>query len=182
MSGGLAQRLCKAAVELDAAAATVWEEALDYERVDLAEACCPPDSVLASTMLEVGGSARRHSWWNGFDLVTRVGAEKLHETLRKARPRVIWASPPGDDTSKPEDQGNPEKATNLAAQRRRNRRIQQNLSWLLCALYAEGWCEVRSAGETGLSRVLAVYPCRLEDAVSVGSRRWLRSGSPRREH
>ena len=61
MSGGLAQRLCKAAAELDTAAATVWEEALDYERVDIAEVCCPPDSILASTMLEVGGSARRYT-------------------------------------------------------------------------------------------------------------------------
>ena len=59
VSGVLAQRLCKAAVELDTAAATVWEDALDHERVDLAEVCCPRDSVLARTMLEVGGSARR---------------------------------------------------------------------------------------------------------------------------
>ena len=177
VSGGLAQRLCKAAAELDTAAATVWEEALDYERVDLAEVCCPPDSVLTSTMLEVGGSARRYSWWNGFDLVTRAGAEKLQETLRKARPRVIWASPPNDETSKPEDQRNPEKATNLAAQRRRNRRIQQNLCWLLCAMYAEGWCEVvleqpASCGSwrSTLADLKTQFPWVRVDGCAVGLR------------
>ena len=134
VSKAVTQKMWQAASELDALTATVWEETLDYERVGLAEVCCASDSVLTNTMLSLGGSARRCSWWNGFGLATRRGAEKLCDALRQQRPRVIWATPPSEA-------GTTEQSENTE-RRQRTKRIHRNLCWVLCELYKEGWCDL----------------------------------------
>ena len=84
VSGGLAQRLCKAAAELDTAVATVWEEALDYERVDLALQRCVVHQTAYSPVRCLKLAVR---------LVSKIGGTAL--TWSRARGQRSFTKPSG---------------------------------------------------------------------------------------
>ena len=44
-------------------------------------------------MTSLGGHAVQHSHWNGFDLTTKAGTDKLKEDLLDKKPRVVWMTP-----------------------------------------------------------------------------------------
>ena len=65
-------------------------------RLDLAEICCTPDSPLSACVNSSGGSAERFSFWNGFDLASTTGTNRLIHELKKKKPKWLWMSPPCD--------------------------------------------------------------------------------------
>ena len=61
----------------------------------LFEVACSPDSVLTKTMQQVTGneaSARRLSYFNGFDLSTGKGVRQVLQEIYKCRPVHVWLS------------------------------------------------------------------------------------------
>ena len=69
-------------------------KATRYGRVDFAEVCCTSDSFLSGAVMSLGGHAAQYSHWNGFDLTTKAGTDKLKEDLLEKKPRVVWMTPP----------------------------------------------------------------------------------------
>ena len=61
---------------------------------DFAEVCCTSDSLLSRAVTSIGGRAVQYSHWNGFDLTTKAGTDKLKEDLLEKKPRVVWMTPP----------------------------------------------------------------------------------------
>ena len=68
-------------VSLDDAVIDLWMQATRYGRVDFAEVCCTSDSLLSGAVTSIGGRAVQYSHWNGFDLTTMAGTDKLKEDL-----------------------------------------------------------------------------------------------------
>ena len=56
---------------------TAWQAATSHGSVDLIEVCCASDSTLADTIKQHGGRFMRCSIWNGYDLHSRDGVDKL---------------------------------------------------------------------------------------------------------
>jgi len=56
-------------------------EAVKFGRLDLAEVCCSSDSKLTQQVLALGGTAERYSDWNGYNLVSRKGAQLLRDEI-----------------------------------------------------------------------------------------------------
>ena len=54
-----------------------WMKATRYGRVDFAEVCCTSDSLLSGAVTSLGGRVVHYSHWNGFDLTTEAGTDKL---------------------------------------------------------------------------------------------------------
>ena len=81
-------------VSLDDAVIDPWMQATRYGRVDFAEVCCTSDSLLSGALTSIGGRAVHDSHWNGFDLTTKAGTNKLKEDLLEKKPRVVWMAPP----------------------------------------------------------------------------------------
>ena len=67
---------------------------LDDAVFDFAEVCCASDSLLSGAVTSHGGHAVQHSHWNGFDLTTKAGTDKLKEYLLEKKPRIVWMTPP----------------------------------------------------------------------------------------
>ena len=86
--------LILSAVSLDDAVVDPWMKATRYGRVDFAEVCCTSDSLLSGPVTSIGGLAVQYSHWNGFDLTTKAGTDKLKEDLLEKKPRIVWMSPP----------------------------------------------------------------------------------------
>ena len=82
--------LTLSAVSLDDAVVDPWMKATRCGRVDFAEVCCTSDSLLSGAVTSIGGCAVQYSHWNGFDLTTKAGSDKLKEDLFEERPRVVW--------------------------------------------------------------------------------------------
>ena len=82
------------AVSLDDAVVDPWMKATRYGRVDFAEVCCTSDSLLSGAVTSLGGRAVQYSHWNGFDLTTKAGTDKLKEDLLEKKPRVVWMTTP----------------------------------------------------------------------------------------
>ena len=82
------------AVSLDDAVVDPWMKATRYGRVDFAEVCCTSDSLLSGAVTSLGGSPVQYSHWNGCDLTTKAGTDKLKEDLLEKKPRVVWMTPP----------------------------------------------------------------------------------------
>ena len=80
-SGVIAKDLLKslilASVSLDDAVVDPWMKATRYGRVDFAEVCCTSDNLLSGAVTSLGGRAVQYSHWNGFDLTTKAGTDKL---------------------------------------------------------------------------------------------------------
>ena len=81
-------------MNLDDAVIDPWMKATRYGRVDFAEVCCTSDSLLSGAVTSIGGRAAQCSHWNGFDLTTKAGTDKLKEDLLEKKPRVVWMTPP----------------------------------------------------------------------------------------
>ena len=94
LAGRTLSALMMAAGTLANAAQVSWTNAVRYNRTDLAEICCTPDSQLAGEVISKGGTADRYSYWNGYDLTTRKGTDALRSSLDSTRPRWVWMSPP----------------------------------------------------------------------------------------
>ena len=77
----LFKSLIMSAVSLDDAVVDPWMKVTRYGRVDFAEVCETSDSLLSGAVTSLGGCAVQYSHWNGFDLTTKVGTEKLKEDL-----------------------------------------------------------------------------------------------------
>ena len=45
-------------------------------------------------MTSIGGCAVQYSHWNGSDLTSKAGTDKLKEDLLEKKPRVVWMTPP----------------------------------------------------------------------------------------
>ena len=92
----LFKSLILSAVSLDDAVISInpLMQATRYGRVDFAEACCTSDSWLSGAVTSIGGRAVQYSHWNGFDLTTKTGTDKLKEDLLEKKPRVVWMTPP----------------------------------------------------------------------------------------
>ena len=58
------------------------------------EICATNDSPLVSAAEDVGGEGLRASLWNGNDLTTRRGRERLYVYCSAKRPRHVWFSLP----------------------------------------------------------------------------------------
>ena len=67
-----------AAQHLDASCADCWNRAVRFGRPDLLEVCAHSDSPLVEAVESAGGQDLRTSFWNGYDLTTRRGRERLH--------------------------------------------------------------------------------------------------------
>ena len=63
-------------------------QATRHRRVDVAEVCCTSDSLLSGAVTSIGERAVQHSHWNGFDLTTKAGTDKLKEDLLEKKPPV----------------------------------------------------------------------------------------------
>ena len=61
-------------------------------RVDFAEVCCTSDSLLSGAVTSIAGCSVQYSHWNGFDLTTKAGTDKLKEDLLEKKPGVVWDS------------------------------------------------------------------------------------------
>ena len=53
-----------------------------------------PDTLLSGAMMSIGGRAMQYSHWNGFDLTTKAGTDKLKKDLLEKNPRDVWITPP----------------------------------------------------------------------------------------
>ena len=71
-----------------------WEELTSLSRLFLLEVACSERSLLSEEVLSRNGpnSAMRCAHWNGFDLTTRSGVDKLKQLIRERRPKHIWIS------------------------------------------------------------------------------------------
>ena len=97
-SGAIAKDFYKSlilsAVSLDDAVIDPWMQATCCGRVDFAEVCCTFDSLLSGAVTSIDGRAVQYSHWNGCDLTTKAGTDKLKEDLLEKKPRVAWMTPP----------------------------------------------------------------------------------------
>ena len=95
-------------------------------------------------MTSIGGRAVQYSHWNGFDLTTKAGTDKLKKDLLEKKPRVVWMTPPCTT-----------QRTQRSQSRSRFHRIQMNILVVFLWLVTQDWCETileQMTGSTGLGR------------------------------
>ena len=92
--------------------------------------CCISGTLLSGAVTSVGGRAVQYSHWNGFDLTTKAGTDKLNEDLLENRQRVVWMTP---------------LCTTQRAQQSQSRskfhQIQMNILVVFLWLVEQDWCE-----------------------------------------
>ena len=49
--------------------------------------------LLSGVVTSIVGRAVQYSYWNGFDLTTKAGTNKLKEDLLQKKPWVVWMTP-----------------------------------------------------------------------------------------
>ena len=81
-------------------------------------------------MTSLGGHAVQKSHWNGFDLTTEAGTDKLKEDLLEKKPRVVWMTPPCTTQRSQQSQS-----------RSRFHGVQMKTSWQCFWLVKQDWCE-----------------------------------------
>ena len=99
-------------------------------RVDFAKVCCTSDSLLSGAVMSLGGRAVQYCHWNGFDLTTKAGTDKLKEELLEKRPRVVWMTPSCTTQRTQQSQSISE-----------FHRVQLNILVVFLWLVEQGWCE-----------------------------------------
>ena len=85
-----------------------------------------------------------NSHWNGFDLTTKAGTDKLKEDLLEKKPRAVWMTPPCTT-----------QRTQQSQSRSMFHRIQINILVVFLWLVKKDWCEVNLEqmwGSTSLGR------------------------------
>ena len=92
----IATLLLSAAAALDGERSMALTRVSRHGRADLLEVCCTSTSVLSEAVEQAGGEAIRASFWNGYDLASRRGQERLLQLAATRRPRHVWFSPPCD--------------------------------------------------------------------------------------
>ena len=159
-SGVIAKALFKSlilsAVSLGDAVIDPWMEATRHGRVDAAEVCCYADSLLSGAVASIGGRAVQYSHWNGFDLTTKAGTDKLKEVLLERKPRVVWVTPPCTT-----------QRTQQSQSRSKCHRIQMNILAVFLWLVKQDWREAileQMWGSTSHGRGGVFF--RVERAVS----------------
>lgn len=65
---------------------------MNEDRLFLLEVACSPNSLLTQEALEKGLTAERASLFNGYDLTSPEGLQKLLNLIREKKPRNIWLS------------------------------------------------------------------------------------------
>ena len=101
------------------------------------EVCTPKDSNLSQAVMSGGGTARRVGLFNGYDLATRTGLQRVLHLCRSEKPRRVVFSPPcGADSSIQElNMLTPEGVRKVNEKRRKSRKIRANIrvviEWLL---------------------------------------------------
>ena len=83
-----------AAQHLDSSCTDCWNRAVRFGRPDLLEVCANSDSPLVEAVESEGGEGLRTSFWNGYDLTTRRGRERLNQFCPAKRTRHVWFSSP----------------------------------------------------------------------------------------
>ena len=83
-----------AAQFLDSSCVDCWNRAVRFGRPDLLEVCANSDSPLVNAVESAGGEGPRASFWNGYDLTTSRGRERLYVFVSAKRPRHVWFSSP----------------------------------------------------------------------------------------
>ena len=75
-----------------------------------------------------GGKAERFSMWNGFDLSTTGGTNRLIAELKRRRPRYLWFAPGCDPWSSINNlnAGDPDREARLRIKRAKSKRIFRN--------------------------------------------------------
>ena len=126
----LFKSLILSAVSLDDAVVDPWMKATRHGRVHFAEVCCTSDSLLREELTSLGGRAVQYSHWNGFDLTTKAGKDKLKEDLLGKKPRVVWMTPPCTTQRSQQSQS-----------RSRFHRVQMNILVVFLWLVKHDWCE-----------------------------------------
>ena len=119
-------------------------KATRYGRIDFAEVCCTSDSLLSGAVTSLGGHAVQYSHWNGFDLTTKAGTDKLNEDLLENKPRVAWMTRPCTTQRSQQSQS-----------RSRFHRVQMNILAVFLWLVMQDWCEAileQMWGSTTLGR------------------------------
>ena len=94
--------------------------------------------------MSLGGHAAQYSHWNGFDLTTKAGTDKLKKDLFEKKPRVVWMTPPCTTQRSQQSQS-----------RSRFHRIQMNILAVFLWLVKQDWCEAileQMWGSTSLGR------------------------------
>ena len=127
-------------MSLDDAVIDPWMQATRCGRVDFAEVCCTSNSLLSGAVTSIGGRAMQYSHWNGFDLTTKAGTDKLKEDLLEKKPRVVWMTPPCTT-----------QRTQQSQSRSKFHHMQMNILWLV----EQDWCEKileQMWGSTSLAR------------------------------
>ena len=129
---------------LDNAVIDPWMLASRCGRVDFAEVCCTSDSLLSGAVTSLGGRAVQYSHWNGFDLTTKAGMDKLKADLLEKKPRVAWMTPPCTTQRSQQSQS-----------RSRFHRVQMTILAVFLWLVTQDWCEAileQMWGSTSLGR------------------------------
>ena len=83
-----------AAQHLDSSCTDCWNRAVRFGRPHLLKVCANSDSPLVEAVGSAGGEGLRTSFWNGCDLTTRRGLERLYQFCSAKRPRHVWFSSP----------------------------------------------------------------------------------------
>ena len=80
-----------AAQHLDSSCTDCWNRAVRFGRPDLLEVWASSDSSHVEAVESAGGEGLRTSFWNGNDLTTRRGRERLYSVLfsEKAKTRLV---------------------------------------------------------------------------------------------
>ena len=81
-------------------------------------------------MTSLGGRAVQYNHWNGFNLTTKAGTDKLKEGFVEKKPRVVWMTPPCTT-----------QRTQQSQSRSRFHRVQMNILAVFLWLVKQDWCE-----------------------------------------
>ena len=131
-------------MSLDDAVIDPWMHATRYGRVDFAQVCCTSVSLLSGAVTSIGGCAVQYSHWNGFDLTTKAGTDKLKEDLLEKEPRIVWMT--ASCTTQRTQQSQP---------RSRFHRMQMKILVVFLWHVEQDWCETileQMWGSTSLGR------------------------------
>ena len=89
LPGRVFTMLCAAAVAFEMAILEPFQALANFGRLDLTEICCTRESKLTDMVNAGGGTAERFSKWNGFDLSTTGGTNRLIAELKRKRPHHL---------------------------------------------------------------------------------------------
>ncbi len=76
------------------AVADPYTFAVSGTRLDLAEYCCSPDSILSEKVIGDGGTAKRFNLAKGFDFYKMNDVQRACQAVLKERPHEMWFSLP----------------------------------------------------------------------------------------